>query len=161
MRWAFERVTLIRYWVALREYPSVYVQLCWVCFYMEDLLFVNITRENMTYHLQSRIVLSECTIAIPYTVTIWLWQQCIVTWAWRFTLKLKRTRISTNDCTRDLCTHRRLYQNVIQRFDRIRGGGGGGGGGWGYVLHGERISRVITNSGQQQRAIPSLFSIAL
>ena len=32
---------------------------------------------------------------------------------------------------------------------------------WGYVLHVEHISCVITNCGQLQWAIPSLFSIAL
>ena len=32
---------------------------------------------------------------------------------------------------------------------------------WGYVLHAEHISCVITNCGQHQWAIPSLFSIAL
>ena len=32
---------------------------------------------------------------------------------------------------------------------------------WGYVLHVEDVSRVITNCDQHQWAIPSLFSIAL
>ena len=32
---------------------------------------------------------------------------------------------------------------------------------WSYVLHGEHISFVITNCGQHQWVIPSLFSIAL
>ena len=32
---------------------------------------------------------------------------------------------------------------------------------WGYVLHVEHISCVITNCDQHQRVIPSLFSIAL
>ena len=32
---------------------------------------------------------------------------------------------------------------------------------WGYLLHVEHISCVITNCGQHQWAIPSLFSIAL